>query len=314
MPDSSESCDLVAFMLEGVVTDGNPYRLAFLLCAAVVSLTALVSTASSNYSQVDKLWSIVPFVYAWIPVHDSRTLLMACITTIWGVRLTSNFARRGGYKWPPWDGDEDYRWKVIRKGGFVKILANPVVFEVFNFFFISLYQNVLLLLIAAPSFVVYTLSTSPHCEAAPLNWIDAVATILMLTLVVIETVADNQQYAFQTEKYRRKNAGEKLTGHYKDGFCQSGLFSIVRKPNYAAEQSIWICFYLFSIAASKYGAWLNWSIIGCNLLVSLFGMSGRFTETITVEKYPKYKSEYMKRVPLYVPNPFMDLAPRMKED
>ena len=109
MPDSSESCDLVAFMLEGIVTDGNPYRLAFLLCAAVVSLTALVSTASSNYSQVDKLWSIVPFVYAWIPVHDSRTLLMACITTIWGVRLTSNFARRGGYKWPPWDGDEDYR-------------------------------------------------------------------------------------------------------------------------------------------------------------------------------------------------------------
>ncbi len=39
-----------------------------------------------------------------------RLLLMAALTTAWGLRLTYNFYRRGGYAWPPWTGEEDYRY------------------------------------------------------------------------------------------------------------------------------------------------------------------------------------------------------------
>ena len=170
---------------------------------------------------------------------------------------------------------------------------------IFNFAFISLYQNILLLLIATPSIVAHIVVTSCGKDS-PLNMYDYVAATLFLVFVVIESIADNQQYRFQTEKYRRREAGEPLTGEFADGFQRSGLFAIVRKPNYSAEQAIWITFYLFSVGAVKGEKFINWSIIGSILLCALFQGSGWFTEKITVGKYPKY-TEYMKAVPLYIP-------------
>jgi steroid 5-alpha reductase family enzyme len=141
-----------------------------------------------------------------------------------------------------------------------------------------------------------------------------VAIALFLVFVSIETIADNQQHAFQKEKYRRRKDEEqhqqrgRLVGQYKDGFNQSGLFSIVRKPNYAAEQAIWISYYIFSVSCCfhqhdhhDHRLLINWSAIGWILLVLLFQGSGYFTEQITVSKYPKYK-QYMETTPLYVPN------------
>ena len=64
----------------------------------------------------------------------------------------------------------------------------------------------------------------------------------MLTFILIETVADQQQYDFQTEKYRRLRAGEPLTGDYALGFCARGRWARVRHPNYAAEQAGWLSF------------------------------------------------------------------------
>lgn len=202
---------------------------------------------------------------------------MATLATIWGIRLTYNFSRRGGYKWPPWEGEEDYRWEQIRQGHYLPILQNSFVWMIFNFIFISVYQNCLLLLIATPSFVAYTVATDPVCVTtifAPLNVMDFIAAGLVLFFIGVETLADNQQYMFQTEKNRQIDAGIQLEGEYKDGFCQSGLFSILRKPNYAAEQCIWISFYLFSISATGGRMLLNWSMIGWVLLVLLFQGSG----------------------------------------
>jgi steroid 5-alpha reductase family enzyme len=150
----------------------------------------------------------------------------------------------------------------------------------------------------APAFVANTMATS--CGGAePLNGFDVTATVLFVFFVVIESIADNQQYSFQLEKELRA-AQKRLTGEFADGFLQSGLFSVVRKPNYAAEQAIWISFFLFSIGSGA--PWWNWSGIGWFLLVfTIFSASGWFTEKISQSKYPKYL-EYMKRVPLFVPN------------
>jgi steroid 5-alpha reductase family enzyme len=240
---------------------------------------------------------------------DPRTKWMAILATLWGLRLTANFYRRGGYSWPLWRGEEDYRWAYIQKGHYLEMLKHPLAWSLFNLVFISFYQNFLLLLIVAPSFVAWTMVQDPSCrgELAEFRvWgLDGLATVLLLVSLVIETVADNQQYRFQTEKYRQIQEGLVRKGEYADGFCQSGLFAIVRKPNYAAEQLIWISYYLFSVAATATGgrSWwhCNWSLMGCFLLVILFQGSGRFTEKLTLLKYPEKYAEYQRRVPLYFP-------------
>eukprot|EP00553_Chaetoceros_curvisetus_P009541 CAMPEP_0204625084 /NCGR_PEP_ID=MMETSP0717-20131115/10836_1 /ASSEMBLY_ACC=CAM_ASM_000666 /TAXON_ID=230516 /ORGANISM="Chaetoceros curvisetus" /LENGTH=243 /DNA_ID=CAMNT_0051640689 /DNA_START=175 /DNA_END=906 /DNA_ORIENTATION=+ len=231
---------------------------------------------------------------------------MAVLATVWGLRLTANFHRRGGYQWPPWQGEEDYRWAHIREGRYLPILTKPTVWFLFNLTFISFYQNILLLLIVTPSFIAYAVANDCGDGAYPkmnIFGLDGLATILMLTGILVEAIADNQQYKFQEEKYKQINAGIERKGEYADGFCQSGLFSIVRKPNYAAEQSIWISFYIFSIAATGGRLW-NWSALGWILLLILFQGSGALTEKLSLMKYPVRYAEYQKRVPLYVPKLF----------
>ncbi len=258
-----------------------------------VALTCFaVSEITRNYSQVDKLWSLLPILYAWIfaaeAAFDPRMTLMAALVTIWGLRLTFNFARRGGYHWIPWRGEEDYRWSVLRQ---TPQLQKRLPWALFNLFFISLYQNSLILLFTLPILVAW------QGGATPLNWLDYLAAGLMLLFVVTKAGADQKQNNFQTEKYRRKNAGESL-GAYAKGFCDRGLWGLVRHPNYASEQAIWLSFYLFSVAAT--GRWINWSLAGAILLMLLFIGSSDFSEKISAGKYPDYK-DYQKRVPRFVP-------------
>ena len=89
-----------------------------------------------------------------------------------------------------------------------------------------------------------------------------------------------------------------LQEKYKKGFVDTGLWRIVRHPNYAAEQAIWIVFYLFSVSAT--GMWLNWSVMGAVLLVLLFWGSSNFSESISSGKYQDYE-EYKKQVPRFIP-------------
>ncbi|MEN9949446.1 MAG: hypothetical protein RLY85_198 [Bacteroidota bacterium] len=258
----------------------------------VILFTFVVGQLTGNNSQVDKLWSIVPAPYAWFMTWkggmDERMVLMSVLVTIWAARLTFNFARRGGYSWKFWEGEEDYRWEVLRqRPGF----KNPFVWLLFNLFFICFYQNTLIFLFTVP--VIAALADN----SAPLGIFDWILTGIYVALVVMEFVADQQQYDFQTEKYRRKNAGEDL-GEYADGFIQTGLWSKMRHPNYFAEQAIWVVFYLFSVAAT--GEWINWTIAGSVLLIILFKGSSNFSEEISAKKYPKY-TDYQKRVGRFLP-------------
>ena len=248
---------------------------------------------------MDKLWSIVPVLYVWMCIVDTRTLVMASLITLWGIRLTYNFLRRGGYTWPYiWKGEEDYRWSYVRQGAYMDILTQPWIWHIFNLVFISFYQNILLFLITTPCFAVYTMYTSCQTDDfyVPFQlWgMDGFLCILILSLILLETVADNQQFHFQSNK-----AKVGLVGVYADGFCQTGLFAYARKPHYAAEQAIWICFYFFSLTATKTHL-MNYSIVGCVLLCLLFQGSAALTESITVKKYTKY-AEYQKKVPLFIP-------------
>jgi steroid 5-alpha reductase family enzyme len=302
------TCNLLELTWDEANTP-TPIRLCWVVCLFFTFLVFVVSEVSKNYSQTDKLWSITPFVYTWILVCDARTLLMAILSTGWGFRLTWNFARRGGYTWPPWEGDEDYRWKYIQEGYLVGILKNQMVWTTFNFVFISLYQHVLLLVVVSPSIVAHV--AAKRCAgndiySSSLNGLDLLASVLYLGFIFLESVADNQQHRFQSEKHRKIANGETLDGEYLDGFTRSGLFSIVRKPNYACEQALWVSFGLFSLSTFQSGEarqvnLLNWSHVGWMSYVLLFQGSGPFTEKISLTKYPLYQ-EYKKETPLFVPN------------
>ena len=264
--------------------------------AMVIAYCFLVGEISRNNSQVDKLWSIVPIYYVWhmtllSPIISDRMILMAILVTIWGVRLTFNFARRGAYTWRFWAGEEDYRWEELRKRpGF----NNKFIWGIFNLFFISAYQNILIF-----SFTVPILSALSSNAQPQINAIDWLLSFVFIVAVVIEFIADQQQYNFQTEKHRRIKAGEPLEA-YEIGFVSTGLWGIVRHPNYAMEQSIWVIFYLFSVNAT--GQWINWTIGGCILLLILFKGSSDFSEELSATKYTGY-ADYQKRVPRFIPWP-----------
>ncbi len=274
----------------------NDTQYAVLMDLVIVYLVAagicfLVSIISGNYSQVDKLWSLIPIAYVWIVAVQSdfepRILMMAILVSMWGLRLTYNFSRRGGYSIKFWTGEEDYRWAVLRaKPEF----AVKWKWFFFNLFFISFYQMGLILL--------FTLPALKSMNGNPLAWIDFLLAGLFLGFVVLETIADQQQWIFQKVKNSLIAEGKELPEKYRKGFVDSGLWGIARHPNYACEQAIWIVFYFFSVAAT--GMWLNWSVIGAILLVLLFFGSSNFSEAISSGKYPDYE-EYRKRVARFIP-------------
>jgi steroid 5-alpha reductase family enzyme len=263
-----------------------------LVYGAAALLCFLLSSFTDNYSQVDKLWSIIPVPYVWIIAwygdFEPRLNVMAVLVTIWGIRLTYNFGRRGGYSWKFWTGEEDYRWSILRqKPGFEQNWK----WVLFNFFFISAYQMGLILLFTLPALKAI------ESEVA-LNWADYLIAGIILALIVIEFIADQQQYRYQEVKHAKLKAGEPLGNYYKRGFTHTGLWAYMRHPNYMAEQAIWIVFYFFSVIAT--GSWMNWSISGALLLLVLFRGSSDFSESISLEKYPEYK-KYVKEVGRFLP-------------
>lgn len=255
----------------------------------------VVGEATGNNSQMDKLWSLLPIAYTWVIAASggmsTRLVVMAVLATLWGIRLTVNFARKGAYRLKFWEGVEDYRWAVVRSGPAFK---SRWAWMAFDFGFISIYQNALVLMTTFPALVAMR-------SDRPFGWMDAVAAVLMLAFIVWETVADEQQWRFQTRKWTMLKEGrelEELPAPYNKGFNTTGLWGLSRHPNYFAEQAIWVCFYLFSIAAGM--GIVNWSVIGALLLVVLFQGSSALAEEISGGKYPEYE-QYCQSVPRFFP-------------
>lgn len=135
---------------------------------------------------------------------------------------------------------------------------------------------------------------------------------VFLMLLTVETIADQQQWTFQSIKkglMPQENApsffgaaGEEpdtaLKADLERGFLTHGLFRLSRHPNYFGELGVWWTLYLFASVAG--GGFLNWSGIGVVLLTALFLGSTRFTESISSARYQQYR-EYQERTSAVVP-------------
>jgi steroid 5-alpha reductase family enzyme len=263
----------------------DPLTTALWICLALTLVCWLASVVTGDYSQVDRLWSILPVAYVLhFAVHagfaSARLVLMSVLAVLWGVRLTWNFARKGGYR----RGGEDYRWPAVRRW------LGPVGFQVLNATFIAPFQNLLLLLLAAPAYV------AGRFPQAPFGPLDTLATAAFVSFWLGEAIADQQQWRFQSAK----RAGRLGGGPTDAGFLTTGLFRYSRHPNFFCELGMWWSFYGFAVAAS--GAWASRWIAGPVLLTALFQGSTWLTERLSVEKYPAYR-DYQRTTPRLVPLP-----------
>lgn len=275
----------------------TPVGHLFELLVTIMLITALVcfvvGELTRNFSQVDKIWSLMPVVYCWITLSafpsSPRIWLMTILVTIWGLRLSYNFYRKGGYNIVPWKGEEDYRWNLLRQN---PKLNKPLRTSLFNLLFISLYQNILILLFSTPVIL------AAQYAGVGMSAVDYTAALFMFIFILIETIADNQLFNFHQQKQNKIPRNRKYSASLNKGFMAEGLWKYVRHPNFAAEQGIWISFYFLGAAAS--GQWINWTLAGPFLLVLLFAGSSRFTESISSGKYPEYR-DYKQKVPKFIP-------------
>lgn len=269
-----------------------------IICGASALYCFVVGELTRNNSQMDKLWSILPIAYTWVIAAKGgmspRLVIFAIIVTLWGIRLTFNFGRKGAYKLKFWTGEEDYRWQVLRQS---KMLSNRFSWAMFDLFFISFFQNALVLAICLPALVCME-------SNEPLGAIDYIAIATSLGFLLIETIADEQQMAFHTTKKKLLSTGaslEDLPAPFNLGFNTTGLWARSRHPNYLGEQGLWICLYLFVIGANmaNYGIF-NWSMVGPLFLIILFLGSSAFGEGVSSSKYPEYKF-YLAHTSKYFP-------------
>lgn len=252
------------------------------IAAGVSLFTWVASLLTGDHSWVDRIWSIVPIVYVavfWAAsgFSDARLTIMTVLVALWGARLTFNFARKGGYS-----GVEDYRWPILRAR------MSAAQFQVFNLLFIVIFQNALLLLIALPALVAY------ENQSTPVGPLDLTLAALFLALLIGEFVADQQQWSFHQAKKAAIAEGREP----EERFVTTGLWRFSRHPNFFFEQAQW--WVLYAMGAAALGAALHWTLVGPVLLTALFIGSTRFTEEITLSKYPEY-SEYQRRTSMLIP-------------
>ena len=257
---------------------------ALIGAGALAALCWVLSLVTDEYGWIDRLWSISPVGFAiWFCVAGGmslRLIVMTSLVVLWGARLTWNFTRKGGYRL----GGEDYRWGVI------KAKMTRVQWALFNVFWICIFQNAILLGMVLPAWV----GASPG--AAPWGWLDTVATALFALFLVGESVADQQQWRFQEDKRRRREAGDTI----ERGFLTTGLFRYSRHPNFFCEMGMWWAFYLYSVAAGA--PWLNVTVVGVLVLTAQFQGSTSMTEKLSLEKYPDY-AEYQNKTWRIIPGP-----------
>ncbi|XP_014554236.1 hypothetical protein COCVIDRAFT_105384 [Bipolaris victoriae FI3] len=278
----------------------NPLISSFAFAVMFLSPVVLVlSEINRNYSQVDRIWSLLPALYnihyaTWAHLNGlpaTKLDHVMAVSIIWSARLTFNYWRKGGYT----IGSEDYRWNIVKD-----YIGGPAMF-VMNVVFISFYQNFLLWVITTPT---YILLLANRITGNTVSSYDSLFGRSMVALVVLEFFADQAQWNYYAARDEYRNtakvpANKKYTREQLDrGFNTTGLFAWSRHPNFAAEQAFWVFLYQWCCLETE--TYYNWAAIGAALYLALFQGSTWLTELLSAGKYPEYKV-YQERVSMFLP-------------
>lgn len=235
----------------------------------------LVSIVKRDASIVDLFWGLGFVLVAWLTYAQTegflvRKLLMALLTTIWGLRLLLHLLIRN------WGKGEDRRYTAMR------VKQGP------RFWLVSLWsvfglQGVLLWIV---SLVIQVCVAAK--EPARLGWLDYSGILVWLIGFLFETIGDWQLVRF---KANPENRGKVM---------DRGLWAYTRHPNYFGETLIWWALYLITVAVPS-GWWTIISpVVMTFLLLRVSGVT-LLEETIIASR-PGY-DDYVKRTSAFIPRP-----------
>ncbi|MBQ1820218.1 MAG: DUF1295 domain-containing protein [Clostridia bacterium] len=198
------------------------------LLLADVAATAFVfafSVIFQNASVYDPYWSVQPIVIlSGFALRSGLTPIGAAlllVVSIWGVRLTANWA----YTFRDLE-HQDWRYTMLRE-------KTGKLYPFVNFFGIHLFPTLVVYCVTLPAVVTIE-------RGAAWNPLCLGGILLSLFATVLQGLSD-----WQLHRFRRT---------HRTGFIREGLWKHTRHPNYLGEILMWWGVALASIAALG-GVW-----------------------------------------------------------
>jgi steroid 5-alpha reductase family enzyme len=248
------------------------YGIAFLVILGLMILLWLASLLLKNSSIVDIFWGTGFVISGWVYFaltpdgFPARKLLLAILTTIWGLRLSLYILYRN------WGKGEDFRYQVWRKEA-------GAAWWWRSFFKVFLLQGILMWIISAPLLAAQIRSTPDR-----LTVLDFIGAAVWAIGFFFEVAGD-----FQLARFKANPAN-------KGKVMDRGVWRLTRHPNYFGDSAQWWGYYL--IAASAGGWWTVFSPIIMTLF--LLRVSGVTLLEKTLESRPGYK-EYIESTSAFIP-------------
>lgn len=240
----------------------------------ILSALWLVSVWLRDASIIDPFWGTGFAITAWLAVAVNgtpsvRSLLLASLTTLWGLRLSLYLLFRN------WGHGEDRRYVAMRE-------HHGVHFWWVSLLTVFLLQGVILWLVSWP-----LQGVASHDNGRPISWLDSIGIVLWAIGVLFETIGDWQLARF---KRHPENCGKVL---------DRGLWRYTRHPNYFGDFCVWWGLYLIAVAGGA-----GWTVISPIVMsVLLMKVSGvTLLESTISERRPEYAA-YRTRTNAFFPGP-----------
>jgi steroid 5-alpha reductase family enzyme len=200
------------------------------------------------------------------------TVLLAAGIVFWGLRLGIFVTKRELSK-----GYEKERARIDKEYGKITL---PIKFAIW----ISV--SVLYLMMASP--LLFSLE-EPAAGSTTAMVFQIIGLAVMAGGLILEGLADKQKSAFKAKN--------------PSSFCNTGLYSLIRCPNYLGEIIFWIGTWVMGIGFYKNA--LEWviSLIGMVCIVYIMFGSTKRLEKTQISRYgnlPEFQ-QYSKSVPILIP-------------
>lgn len=259
---------LVFFYLDSI---NDIYRF-FLADIAATLIIYLCSVFLKNASLYDPYWSVVPpLLLVGAAIHYQAfgisVLLMLFVISVWGIRLTYNWASL-------WHGFHEIDWRYQE----MKEKA-PKIYLLTNLFGIQLFPTSIVF--AQLALAIFFIEKNPA-----MNFLTVLGALMILVAAIIQLVADEQM-----KRFKERTKGEKKC-------IEEGLWKYSRHPNYFGEVMVWWGIYVMYLSMVKT---LDLMIISPVLMTSLFlFISIPWMERKIIKTRPDYIN-YQQRVSMLIP-------------
>lgn len=209
--------------------------------AVVMGAAWAASVRLRDASVVDVAWGFGFVAIAWIAFGlgdgpPGRKLLVALLTTAWGLRLT------GYMVWRKRGEGEDFRYRAMRAR------AGPR-FPLVSLVSVFMKQGAAMWVVSLPVQAAQTLSSPSGVTA-----FDLAGAALWAAGMAFEVVGDAQLTRFRAVPQNRGKVMDR------------GLWRYTRHPNYFGDFCVW--WGLFVVALAADGAW--WTVAGPLMMTAIF--------------------------------------------